>query len=154
MTAIVVGVNPKRIQMRQYQHAKEYLAERGFEEGAHYQTKEECIQLAAKVICELAMRSSLNEHGWYAFKVSCHDGDSACKPECRGWDGHSKKCDCGQHFVRLTVAYRNFPAVDHEIECICCDFCGDRPYEQEPECSEGHRHCYKCWGDHRDFCFG
>jgi len=152
MTLIVTLVDSLRLKFRQETVAESYLSERGFVKGQHYQTLDECVSLAAVVIVELASRSSQKENGFYGFEAECKE--KYCAPECRGWDGRSKKCDCGTHFVRIVITARNFPAVDHEIACCCCDFCDRKPFDTEPKCAEQHRHCDRCWSDHREHCFG
>ena len=147
MTPIEVGANPKRAKAAIAERAEEFLQDRGFLKGHHFDSELEAITLATKVQIELSVRTGINEEGFYGFSVECSNYRE-CRPDCRGWDGKAERCECEMHCVELVVT-GIYPSTSCSIDCVCCVDCNDRGCESCEQC--GRRYCDDCLGEHAHY---
>lgn len=133
---------PEELAKRRAADAEKFLADYGFVRGQHFDSDGEALKMAAKVFVEMKSRLELNQHGFFSFWVRCGRGDGAepsrtgCDASCRGWDGKSDRCECGKHWVHLSIG-GIFPSVDWVCKCVCCSSCPNRKAKfQHPCCGE------------------
>lgn len=125
---------PEELQKRRAADAEKFLADYGFVRGHHFESDTDAIKMAAKVYVEIKSRLELNRHGFFSFWLRCGRGE--CAASCRGWDGKSDRCECGKHFVHLSID-GIFPSVDWVCKCVCCSCCPYRAAKfQHPCCGE------------------
>ncbi len=72
--------------------AVEFMKENGHEVG-----NGDLVAQADEVAFDIAMEEALAKDGWFKF-----GGDDECE-DCKGWDGKSNRCDCGNRRVYWTT---------------------------------------------------
>ncbi len=94
----------KQKELQETQDAILWLMERGFILGKDFEL--DCaIEKANWVAFEEEKNRTLNDHrGFFYFT-----GDEGCDESCQGWDGVSKRCDCGNRRVDWEMSdYHSF----------------------------------------------
>jgi hypothetical protein len=76
---------------RRQSAAEKFLTPLGFVWGHHYDSDERAIQIACSVRIELDRQRQVRKGGGFV-EVPLNN----CRAGCKGWDGHSEKCDCGR----------------------------------------------------------
>jgi hypothetical protein len=79
-----------------------WLTKRGLELGKDF-TLDEAIEYANSIAFDEAVAELRKSTDWIKF-----DGDDNCAETCRGWDGVSKRCECGNRRVSFDECYSTF----------------------------------------------
>lgn len=148
MTPIEVGVNPKRALQRRSQHAEEFLQKYGFVRGQHFQDEQQALKLATQVQIELEIRSLRGGEGFFDVSTAYCEY-KLCSRECRGWDGASQWCECGEHWVEVKTS-GSYPTASYEVVCTCCVECGNGQAHIVCEVCE-RQFCARCERGHRRY---